>query len=64
MLLKKPKPKRKGFDCGKKYVMSFVKDFSLFVEKSREMAEGMLSTLRKPIGPTPFDMLRYMREDN
>ena len=24
----------------------------------------MILTLQKPIGPTPFDMLRYMREDN
>ena len=59
---KKYEERRKGLDCGKKNVMSFVKNFVNFVESEEELKKNMLIALRKPIGPTPFEMLKYMRE--
>lgn len=55
--------RRKGLDCGKRNVMSFVKNFVNFVESEEELKKNMLAALRKPIGPTPFEMLKYMREE-
>ena len=53
-LLGDSKNKRKGFDCGKKYVVHFTKEFLGYIQSQQLLRERMLTALTKPIGPTPF----------